>query len=135
VTFRPPISLFGRLRVRGSTLDVKRGGTAAIVLLARLYALIAGSAEHSTVLRLQAAAAAGTLSSATAGDLIDAYRFPTDLRLRHQIQQADENVPADNRVFSDRLTTDQRTTLRTAMRTVHAIQEVTALHFATYSVT
>ena len=50
VTFRPPISLFGRLRIRGSTLDVKRGGTAAIVLLARLYALIAGSAEHSTVL-------------------------------------------------------------------------------------
>lgn len=135
VTFRPPISLFGRLRIRGSTLDVKRGGTAAIVLLARLYALIAGSAEHSTVLRLQAAAAAGTLSSATAGDLIDAYRFLTDLRLRHQIQQADENVPADNRVFSDRLTTDQRTTLRTAMRTVHAIQEVTALHFATYTVT
>ena len=44
-------------------------------------------------------------------------------------------MPADNRVFSDRLTTDQRTTLRTAMRTVHAIQEVTALHFATYSVT
>ena len=107
VTFRPPISLFGRLRVRGSTLDVKRGGTAAIVLLARLYALIAGSAEHSTVLRLQAAAAAGTLSSATAGDLIDAYRFLTDLRLRHQIQQAEENVPADNRVFPDRLTTDR----------------------------
>ena len=58
-----------------------------------------------------------------------------DLRLRHQIQQADENVPADNRVFPDRLTTDQRTTLRTAMRTVHAIQEITALHFATYTVT
>jgi CBS domain-containing protein len=135
VTFRPPISLFGRLRIRGSTLDVKRGGTAAIVLLARLYALIAGSAEHSTVLRIQAAAAAGTLSSATAGDLIDAYRFLTDLRLRHQIQQAEENVPADNRVFPDRLTTDERTTLRTAMRTVHAIQEVTAQRFATYTVT
>ena len=29
------------------------------MLLARLYALAAGSAEHSTVLRLQAAAAAG----------------------------------------------------------------------------
>ena len=100
VTFRPPIGLFGRLRDHAAPpLDVKRGGTAAIVLLARLYALVAGSAEHSTVLRLQAAAAAGTLSSATAGDLIDAYRFLTELRLRHQIQQADENVPADNRVL------------------------------------
>ncbi len=76
VTFRPPISLFGRLRVRGSTLDVKRGGTAAIVLLARLYALIAGSAEHSTVLRLEAAAAAGTLGSATAGDRNRRLRLP-----------------------------------------------------------
>jgi Putative nucleotidyltransferase DUF294/Putative nucleotidyltransferase substrate binding domain len=133
VTFRPP-SLFGRLRIRGSTLDVKRGGTAAIVLLARLYALVAGSAEHSTVLRLQAAAAAGTLSSATAGDLIDAYRFLTELRLRHQIQQADENVPADNGVLIDRLTAEQRTTLRAALRTVHAIQEITALRFATDAV-
>ena len=105
------------------SLDYGLTASAAGALPARLYAVIAGSAEHSTVLRLQAAAAAGTLSSATAGDLIDAYRFLTDLRLRHQIQQADENVPADNRVFSDRLTTDQRTTLRTAMRTVHAIQE------------
>ena len=51
VTFRPPHGWFGRLRIRGSTLDVKRGGTAAIVLLARLYALIARSTEHSTVLR------------------------------------------------------------------------------------
>ena len=135
VTFRPPISLFSRLRIRGSTLDVKRGGTAAIVLLARLYALVAGSAEHSTVLRLQAASAAGTLSSATAGDLIDAYCFLTDLRLRHQIQQADKNVPADNRVHPDRLTIDQRTTLRAALRTVHAVQQVTAMRFATYAVT
>ena len=44
-------------------------------------------------------------------------------------------MPADNRVFPDRLTTDQRTMLRTAMRTVHAIQEVTAQRFATYTVT
>ena len=42
VTFTPPLGLFGRLRTKDSTLDVKRGGIAAIVLLARLYGLAAG---------------------------------------------------------------------------------------------
>lgn len=135
VTFRPPHGWFGRLRTRDSKLDVKRGGTAAIVLLARLYALIARSTEHSTVLRLQAASAAGTLSSSSAADLIEAYRFLTDLRLRRQVEQVGEGLPVDNRIYPDRLTSEQRTTLRATMRTVQEIQEVTAGHFATYTVT
>ena len=54
--FRPPIGWFGRMRAHDRVIDVKRGGTAAIVLLARLFALVAGSSEHSTVPRLRAAA-------------------------------------------------------------------------------
>jgi CBS domain-containing protein len=135
VTFRPPLGWFGRLRTRDSALDLKRGGTAAIVLLARLYALIAGSTEHSTVLRLQAAAAAGTLSSSSASELIDAYRFLTGLRLRRQVEQIAEGLPPDNRILPDRLTPEQRTTLRAMLRTLQEIQEVTAVHFATDTVT
>ena len=91
-------------------MDVKLGGTAAIVLLARLYALTAGSTEHSTVPRLRAAAAGGTLSPASADGLIEAYRFLTELRLRHQVEQIGQGLRADNRISLDGLTIDEPTT-------------------------
>ena len=135
VAFRPPSGWFSRLRSSGSTMDVKLGGTAAIVLLARLYALTAGSTEHSTVPRLRAAAAGGTLSPASAGSLIDAYRFLTELRLRHQVEQIGQGLPADNRISLDRLTIESRQRLRTTLRLVRDLQDVTAMRFSTSSVT
>lgn len=135
VAFRPPLGWFGRLRTTQSTLDLKLGGTAAIVLLARLYALAAGSAEHSTVPRLEAAAAAGTLSVNGAAGLVDAYRFLTDLRLRHQVEQVSAGRDADNRISLELLTAEQRQRLRTTLRLVRDLQDVTAVNFATSSVT
>ena len=135
VRFRPPFGWFGRLRAPGSTVDLKLGATTAIVLLARLYALTAGSTEHSTVPRLQAASAAGTLSPIIAGSLIDAYHFLTDLRLRHQMEQVGEGLPADNRISLDWLTSEQRLLLRTALRVVRDVQDITAMRFSTSSVT
>lgn len=135
VLFRPPFGWFGRLRTSGSTVDLKLGGTAAIVLLARLYALTAGSTAHSTVPRLQAASAAGTLSHSGARSLIDAYRFLTGLRLRHQLEQVSEGLSADNRISLDWLTREQRQRLRTTLRLVRDMQDVTAMRFSTSSVT
>jgi CBS domain-containing protein len=135
LTFRPPLGWFGRLRTHGSRLDVKRGGTAAIVLLARLYALIAGSMEHSTVPRLRAASSAGTLNSSNAADLIEAYTLLTDLRLRHQLEQSGEGAVTDNRVPLDRIPRERRADVQAALRLVREIQEVTALRFATHAVT
>lgn len=134
VAFRPPSNWFGRLRT-GPTVDVKLGGTAAIVLLARLYALTAGSTEHSTVPRLQAASAAGTLSISTAASLIEAYRFLTDLRLRHQVEQVMTGIPADNLISVDRLTNEQRQRLRKTLRLVRDMQDITAMRYSTSSVT
>ncbi|HZJ05100.1 MAG TPA: putative nucleotidyltransferase substrate binding domain-containing protein [Nocardioidaceae bacterium] len=134
VAFRPPFGWFGRLRT-SETVDLKLGGTAAIVLLARLYALTAGSTEHSTVPRLQAASAAGTLSPTSAASLIEAYRFLTDLRLRHQVEQVGEGLAADNRISLNWLTSEQRQRLRTALRLVRDMQSVTAMRFSTRSVT
>ncbi len=135
VTFRPPFGWFGRLRNPHSTLDIKRGGTAAIVLLARLYALNAGATEHSTVLRLRAASAAGALNPSNASGLIDAYRFITDLRLRHQVEQVSNGLPADNLILPDRLTGEQRRRLRDTLHVVRDMQDVTAMRFATRTVT
>jgi CBS domain-containing protein len=134
VTFRPPLRWPGRLRASAGAVDVKLGGTAAIVLLARLYALAVGSTEHSTVPRLRAAAAGGSLATSAAEELVEAYRFLTDLRLRHQVEQVSSGLAADNRVPLDRLDAEQRQRLRSSLRLVRDLQDVTAMRFATTTV-
>ena len=135
VTFRPPLGLFGRLRSRDATVDVKRAGTAAIVLLARLYALAAGSSARTTLRRLEAAGAAGALSRVGARDLAEVYRFLTGLRLGHQAEQAAAGQAPDNRVALGNLTAPDRRRLRDGLRLVRDVQEVTASRFATHTVT
>lgn len=131
--FGPRFGLLGRLPARSRTIDVKRGAIAAIVLLARLYALAAGSSAGTTPLRLDAAAAAGTLSRAGARELIEGYRFLTELRLRHQLQQFRCGEPADNLVPLDDLTTAQRSRLIEVLHNVRDMQAVTATRFATHT--
>lgn len=135
VTFRPPLTVFGRLRTVDQALDVKRAGTAAIVLLARLYALAGGSSARSTLARLMAAVDAGTLSRPDAEQLAAAYRVLTRLRLRHQVAQVRARRPADNLVRVDRLSGEERARLRAALRHVRDLQETTASAFATHTVT
>jgi CBS domain-containing protein len=135
VTFTPPLGIFGRLRTEDSKVDVKRGGIAAIVLLARLYALAAGSSARTTVARLEAAAAAGTLSHSGTGNLADAYSFLSGLRLRHQIDQIGASIAPDNLVPLDDLTGEELGHLKDALRKVRDVQHVTAMRFATHTVT
>lgn len=134
VTFRPPIGVFGRLRVEDAAVDVKRAGIAAIVLLARLYGLAAGSCARTTALRLDAAASAGSIARVRAGNLIEAYRFLTGLRLRHQLEQALRGEPADNVVPLAELSTPEKQRLREVLRAVRDLQDVTASRFATHTV-
>ena len=137
VLFRPSLTWWGGLRTTRAgdvwALDVKVSGTAPIVLLARLYALAAGSAAHSTVERLRAAS--GTLSPPDAEALIDAYRFLTGLRLGHQLEQIRAGLPADNLIRLDAMTTEDRRRLRTALHVIRDVQEITARNFATHTVT
>jgi CBS domain-containing protein len=135
VAFKPPLGFLGRLKADNSSLDIKRAGTAAIVLLARLYALAAGSSARTTVQRLDAAATAGTLSRIGAGHLAEAYRFLTGLRLRHQVDQVSNGRPADNRLSLDDLSQQDHRRLRDALRAVRDVQEATASRFATHTVT
>jgi len=135
VAFRPPLTIFGRLRTTDSRLDVKRAGTAAIVLLARLYALAAGSPATTTLLRLEAAADGGTLSGAGAAQLGQAYALLTGLRLRHQVAEVRAGRSPDDLLRIDGLGRGDRDRLLMALRAVRDVQEATALRFATHTVT
>ena len=135
VTFTPPLGWFGRLRSKDSTIDVKRAGIAAIVLLARLYGLAAGSTARTTVARLEAAAAAHTLSPAGAENLVEVYRFLTALRLRHQVDQVGAGLAPDNRMRLSDLTGEDRRRLHDGLRLVRDVQNVTAMRYSTHAVT
>jgi CBS domain-containing protein len=135
VTFRPPMVILGHVRTAHGNLDVKRSGTAAIVLLARLYALAAGSAARTTAQRLEAARDAGTLSVSGVESLLDAYRLLTGLRLRHQVAQAVEGATPDNLVLLAALSSTDRRRLLAALRTVRVMQEITERRYQTHTVT
>ncbi len=134
VSFRPPLTVFGRLRAAGHAVDLKRAGVTAIVLLARLYALAGGSTARTTLLRLAGSVEVGTLGRPEADALAGAYRFLTRLRLRHQVAQVRSGGPVDDLVRLDELSLDEHDRLRTALRQVRDVQDAAAAHFATHTV-
>jgi len=135
MTFRPPLGAFGRLHLSDGQLDVKRAGTATIVLLARLYALAAGSAARTTLSRLDAGTAGGGLSRARAGQLAEVYRFLTWLRLEHQVQQVRRGLAPDNLVRPAELAAQDQRQLRAHLAAVRDAQDAMAACYGTFTVT
>jgi CBS domain-containing protein len=132
VTFRPPLR-FGRISSR--RVDLKKGGLAPIVLLARLYALAGGSLARHTLDRLDAAAQAGQLSREGATKLSEAYRTLTELRLHSQLRASAAGEPPTNDVALKELAATQHSRLRDALQVVREYQQITELHFHTELVT
>jgi CBS domain-containing protein len=108
------------------TFDIKRGGLVPIVDIARYAALSAGATVTSTVARLRAAAAAGTLPEPEASTLAEAYDLFAALRLEHQVQQLEAGVPPDNHVDPKALNPLTRRYLRDAFRLVASVQKTLA---------
>jgi CBS domain-containing protein len=126
---RPPLGFFrGLVLEKGGdhqeTLDLKRG-IAAVVQLARVHALRAGSSALATRARLEAAADAGVIDTETAADLRDALELMSYWRLRHQVQQLRNGRRPDNHIAPRDLTDRQRRHLRDAFAIVRAAQQQT----------
>ncbi len=134
VRFPPALRFAGRIRSENGEVDLKRGGLAGVVLLARLYALSAGSLARSTPDRLAAAATAGAISREGAAALAEAHRFLGDLRLAAQLRQVAAGDQPTNRVRVAELTADERKRLRRAFSTVREVQRSTELRFHTHTV-
>jgi CBS domain-containing protein len=125
--FRPPTGFLRDFVMehsgeRRGQLDIKRGGLTPIVDLARWAGMAAGAPGGSTMDRLRAAEAAGTLESADARTLMEAFGFIFSLRLDHQVEQLrGGEVPGD---FIDPKTLNPlpRSYLREAFRAVASVQ-------------
>jgi CBS domain-containing protein len=127
--FRPPLGPLGRIRAPDGSIDLKAGGIAAIVMLARVYALAARAAARPTLERLEAAAAAGPLSRAGSEILGESFRFLTRLRLQEQLRSMRRGEEPTNRVSLEALTLLERRRLVEALRAVRKQQDATALRF------
>ena len=134
----PPIGFFRGFVVERSgeyadTLDVKKGGTAAVVQMARLYSILAGTNAVGTQERI--AAAAGTSVSARgAEDLQRAYNHISNLALRHQAQQVRAGEDPDYHIDPKQLAHIDRDALRDSFRIIKALQTAMASKFPVRSI-
>jgi CBS domain-containing protein len=128
---RPPLGFLRQLRGdhRGR-VDLKAHGTAPIVDLARLLALEAGSAELATVGRLRAAAERGTVGR-TAADLVAAFEYLQQVRLRHQAGRLQAGAEPDNLIALADLGALERRWLKDAFHLLHTCQEGVRIGFHT----
>jgi CBS domain-containing protein len=129
--FTPPLGLLRHIRAEEGGVDLKRGGIAPIVALARVYALEAGSPARPTLERLAAAARAGTLSGEGAATLAEAFRFLLRLRLEGQLRALRAGEPPGNRVRLEELSPLERVHLKEVFLALREIQEATALRYST----
>jgi CBS domain-containing protein len=127
LSFRPPTGFLRDFVVehsgeRRGQLDIKHGGLIPVVDLARWAGMAAGLASASTMERLRAAEAAGTLESAQARTLMEAFGFIFSLRLDHQVEQLRRGEEPDDFIDPKTLNPLARSYLREAFRAVASVQ-------------
>ncbi|WP_022910633.1 putative nucleotidyltransferase substrate binding domain-containing protein [Aestuariimicrobium kwangyangense] len=137
---QPPLGFLGNLVVerRGDhsgAIDLKAGGSHAIIELARVHALSAGITEVSTDQRLARLGTPQGLGAPAASELRDAFEFITQVRLRHQAQQVSAGEPPSNLIDPQALSRSDRRHLRDAFGVIRSAQTVLAQRFATRTVT
>lgn len=124
--FAPPLGFFNRLRSEGGYIDLKKGGIAPVVGMARALALAAGSRERSTIERLAAAVAGGSLSREGADNLQGAFEFFLHIRLRTQLAAIRAGQMPDNRILLKDLTAREQRLLKDAFVMVREMQDAVA---------
>jgi CBS domain-containing protein len=127
LSFRPPTGFLRDFVVehsgeRRGQLDLKHGGMIPIVDLARWAGMAAGMASASTRERLRAAETAGTMDSAEAQTLTEAFGFIFSLRLDHQVEQLRRGSVPDDFIDPKTLNPLARSYLREAFRAVASVQ-------------
>lgn len=138
-TFRePPVGFFrGFVLERdgeyANTLDIKRGGTAAVVQMARLYSIVAGVSAVDTPTRLRASAGEA-VSTKGASDLADAYEYLSDLVMKHQSQQVRAGEEPNYRIDPKQLQSLDRAALRDAFGVIKSLQNALASKYPTRAV-
>jgi CBS domain-containing protein len=123
----PPLGFFRQFVLEpdgehGNTFDLKERGTAPISDLVRVHALACGSSSLNTLERLADVNATNLLPEGVGTDLTDALEFISMVRIRHQANQIEKGLDADNHVKPAGLSNFERLHLRSAFQIVDKSQ-------------
>jgi CBS domain-containing protein len=129
LVFTPPLGFWGRIHWEEGQVNLKKGGIAAIVALARVYGLEAGALARPTLERLRAAAEAQLIPKDEAEDLSEAFLFLSHLRLKHQLGALERGEPPSNRVAQPSLSPREEQMLRQVFLRIRQAQQALAGRF------
>jgi CBS domain-containing protein len=129
IGLQPPLTAFRHVKEELGGVDLKAGGLAPIVSLARLYALDAGLDARPTLTRVEGAVAAGTLSVDAGATLAEGFRFLLGLRLREQLRALRAGEPLRNTVALAHLESGDRQHLKDIFVAIRDLQRATALRY------
>jgi len=123
-----PIGLFGNIIPddEDNQIDLKLRGTLPFVGLVRFMALRHGIAAIGTLDRLAALVAAGAISAALHGELVEDFSVLTDVRLRRQLADHAAGMPVGNRLDLGGLTGRNRARLLQVFRSIELLRKVAA---------
>lgn len=132
--FRPPIGLFGKLRVASegvhkNTFDIKYA-MLPIIDVTRVYALKNGISRTNTLDRLFRLYTRHAVTAKEYTDITQAYNYLMKLRLRRQITAImDEKAEPDNHINPDNLSGLDRTLLKEIFKLVENFQQKLGIEF------
>lgn len=122
--FTVPVGWFGRLRLTGGRIDLKRGGLLAIISAARVVALAHGFGASATPERLRAARGLATVSDRTIDSLIAAHGILLDSILRQQLRDIDRGLALTNSVAPAELDGHEKQELKWALDQVPRVADL-----------
>lgn len=134
LNFRAPMGLFRRIRTDSGLVDIKTGGVAPMVSMARVYGLDARSGAKTTRERFEAAIAAGKLSPDKGHNAIETYRYLLQLRLNSQLTAIKADGQPDNFIRLKSLSSMEHRHLKDAFHSIRELQGSAARHFQVQAV-
>jgi CBS domain-containing protein len=132
--FRPPLGLFGGIKVEHSEehrgqLDIKKAGIFAITEGVKALAMEAGIMDGGTRERIEALVDKGALTRKLADDLDASYNFLVFLRLRCQVEDLRDGNQPSNFITLAKLNHMEKGRLKLAFEEVNEFHEFLTVHF------
>lgn len=118
------LGFFGQFKTKDGRINLKNTGLFGIVSTARALAICHHVAERSTPARLQGIKALGIGGSHDLDAMVQAQDTFLSLLLAQQLEDIAQGRPASNAVAVKRLSSDERSHLRSALEAVQHLDEL-----------
>jgi CBS domain-containing protein len=125
---RPPLGFFRTFMVdrageHKDELNLKFRGIGPIVDLIRFFALEEGVSETSTLERIESLRSIHPIIIELGDEIEQAFEFISLLRIHHQLDQMERNIPPDNFINPGRLTNLEKKSLKESFQVILKIQD------------